>query len=260
MEVRAQTCLTDVAMGPLPVLIAVDLVGWGVLANSHFALLSPDFCGSPATDWITQGSANVASALILNPPIQLIMSCLIMLVAMMTPLLVRPIEHLCAHNVTYLRAPAIGLFVATYAGAWLLAGFGLMAIAIALKTFANRAEIPIPVLAVGVALIWQATPAKLTCLNRCHQLPRLSASCAATVREGVRYGLTTAFWCIGACWALMLMPMVIDEMHFAIMAGVAAVLFVERQVWAMRWRLKVIGDFGRARESTVAAMSRITPK
>jgi len=253
MDVRTQAWLAVAAKGPMPTLIAVDLAGWVVLANSHFVLLTPDFCSSSPGDWMVQGSAGVVAALILNPPAQLIMSCLIMLVAMMTPLLARPIAHLWNHSLARLRAPAIALFVATYAGVWLLVACVLMAVAVVLKAFASAAALPIPALAVVIALIWQATPAKQTCLNRCHRLPRHSAFGSATAWDCMRYGATTALWCVGACWALMLVPLVVDGMHFATMAGVAAVLFVERQARATRWRRETIGDFGRAGASTVAS-------
>jgi predicted metal-binding membrane protein len=260
IDVRTQAWLAVAARGPLPTLIAVDLAGWVVLANSHFSLLTPDFCSSLPGDWMARGSAGVVSAMILNPPAELIMSCLIMLVAMMTPLLARPIAHLWNHSPARLRAPAIALFVATYAVVWLLAACVLMAIGVALKAFASAAALPIPALAVVIALVWQATPAKQTCLNRCHRLPRLSAFCSATVWDCVRYGATTALWCVGACWALMLVPLVVDGMHFATMAGVAAVLFVERQARATHWRLETIGDFGRATASKIASLLRIAAK
>jgi predicted metal-binding membrane protein len=257
MDVRTQALLAVAAKGPLPTLIAVDLAGWVVLANSHFLLLTPDFCSSLPGDWMARGSVGVVSALVLNPPAQLIMSCLIMLVAMMTPLLARPIAHLWNHSVERLRAPAIALFVATYAGIWLLAACGLMAMAVALKAFADAAALPIAALAVVIALIWQAAPAKQTCLNRCHRLPPPSAFCSATVWDYVRYGAMTALWCIGACWALMLVPLVVDGMHFATMAGVAAVLFVERQARTTRGRLETIGDLGRVGASTVVSILRM---
>jgi hypothetical protein len=91
IDVRTQALLAVAAKGPLPALIAVDLAGWVALANSQFSLLMPDFCSSLPGDWMARGSVGVVSALILNPPAQLIMSCLM---AMMTPLLARPIAHL----------------------------------------------------------------------------------------------------------------------------------------------------------------------
>jgi predicted metal-binding membrane protein len=112
-------------------------------------------------------------------------------------------------------------------------------------------------MAIAVALKTFATPAKQACLNRCHQLPRLSAFCSATVWDSVRYGAMTALWCVGTCWALMLAPMVVDRMHFATMAGVAVVLLVERQAPATRWRLETIGGFSRAGASTVASILRM---
>jgi predicted metal-binding membrane protein len=248
--VRTQALLTVATKAPLSTLIAVDLAGWVVLSNSHFSLLMPDFCSSLPGNWMAQGSAGLVTALILSPPAQLIMSCLIMLVAMMTPLLARPITHVWNHSLARLRAPAIALFVAAYAGVWLVAACVLMAIALALKAFSSAA-FPIPALAVLIALIWQATPAKQTCLDRCDRLPRLSAFFSTTVWDCVRYGTTTALWCVGACWALMLVPLVVDGMHFTTMAGVTAVLFVERQALATRLRPEMIGNFGRAGANTV---------
>jgi predicted metal-binding membrane protein len=250
--VRTQALLAVATKGPWLALIAVDLAGWVVLANSHFSLLMPDLCSSLPGDWMAQGSARVVSALILNPPAQLIMSCLIMLVAMMTPLLAQPIAHLLNHNPVRLRAPAIALFVATYAGVWLLAACILMAVAVALKAYASAAALPTPALAVVIALIWQATPAKQTCLNRCHRFPRLSAFGSATVWHCVPCGAMTALWCVGACWALMLAPLVVDGMHFATMAGVAAVLNVMRGRRAGAWkRLAISAAPERARSFSI---------
>lgn len=239
----AQAWLADAAKNPLPVLIAIDLAAWVVLANSHSGLLIPDLCSSVPGDWMVQGWASLVSALILNPPAQLIMSCFIMLVAMMTPLLARPIAHLWNHSLTRLRGPAIAFFVAAYAGVWLVAACVLMAIALALKAFSSAAPIPIPVSAVLLALIWQATPTKQICLNRCDRLPRLSAFGSATVWDCARYGTSTGLRCVGACWALMLVPLVVDGMHFETMAGVTAVLFVERQARPTRWQSAKGDDF-----------------
>lgn len=253
---RTQAWLALAAKGPLPALIAIDLAAWVVLANLNFSLLAPDFCSSFPGDWVALGSAGVVSALILNPPAQLIAPCLIMLVAMMTPLLARPIAHLWNHSLARRRAPAITLFVATYAGLWLLASCVLVAVAVALKAFAGAAALPVPAVAVVIALIWQATPAKQACLDRCH---RLSAFSAGTAWDCVRHGATIALWCIGACWALMLAPLAVDGMHFAAMAVVAVVLFVERQAGPMRWRLATIGDFGRAGAGTATFLLHQLP-
>jgi hypothetical protein len=68
---RTPGWLAVAARGPLPTLIAVDLVGWVALANSHFLLLAPDFCSSLPGDWLAQGLANLVSVLIFNPPAQL---------------------------------------------------------------------------------------------------------------------------------------------------------------------------------------------
>lgn len=219
--------------GPLPVLMAVGLAGWVGVANAHFALLTPELCISG--DWLGQAPAGAASVLTLNPPAQTVTFCLVMLMAMMTPLLARPIGHLCRHGTVCLRVLAIACFVTTYAGIWLLAACALLAVAVALKGFSAAIALPAPAVATVIALIWQAAPVKWTCLERCHRLPRLSPLCATAALDCVRFGAATALWCIGACWALMLVPFVVEGMHVAAMAGVAALMFAERHVPA-GWR------------------------
>jgi predicted metal-binding membrane protein len=125
------------------------------------------------------------------------MSCFIMLVAMMTPLLAQPIVHLWNHILPRLRAPAIGLFVAAYTGIWLLAASALMAIAVALKAFSSAVALSAPTLAVVIAAIWQVTPTKQRCLKGCHRVPRLSVFSSETVWDSLKYGARTALWCLG---------------------------------------------------------------
>ena len=50
-------------------------------------------------------------------------------------------------------------------------------------------------------------------------------------------GLTAGVWCIGACWALMLLSIMTDALHLPLMAAIAALIFVERAKLAKpaRW-------------------------
>jgi predicted metal-binding membrane protein len=179
------------------------------------------------------------AALLLNPPAGLAWPWLTMLLAMMPPLLARPVAHLWERSLARRRLRAIALFAAGYVAVWMLAGIVLMMAAIALKTLVGAAFLPAPAVAVAIALLWQATPVKQACLNRCHRLPRLSAFGLAADRDCLRYGLVAAFWCVGTCWALMLVPLVADQAHAAVMAVSAVVLLAERAAPArpLRWRL-----------------------
>ena len=226
------------AAGAWSALVLADLAGWVWLARSQDSILSPVFCGSPLVGWVSSGWSGAEAALVLNPPARLVMPWLAMVWAMMTPLLARPIAHVWTCGPARLRPTLVALFIASYAAIWLFAGFLLMGGAVALEDLAGAAALPAPALAVAAALLWQTSPLKQACLNGCHRLPRLRPPARAAAGDCLRYGATTALWCVGSCWALMLALLVVDQMHFALMAIVAAVLFVERQApeRLARWR------------------------
>jgi predicted metal-binding membrane protein len=87
---------------------------------------------------------------------------------------------------------------------------------------------------------WQISPAKQWCLNRCHRKPQLAAFGAAADRDAFGFGLSNGASCIGACWALMLLMLVVDHGHLLVMAGVTLFVLAERlenpAPLAWRWR------------------------
>ena len=131
------------------------------------------------------------------------------------------------------------LFVAGYMVAWMITGVGLQAMALAARWAA-----PEPLLCFGlaaaVAALWQVSPAKQWCLNRCHRQPHLAAFGAAANRDAFEFGLTNGASCVGACWALMLLPLLAGHGHFFAMIAVTLFIFAERlespAPLAWRWR------------------------
>jgi predicted metal-binding membrane protein len=77
-------------------------------------------------------------------------------------------------------------------------------------------------------MLWQATPVRTQCLRRCHDLTPLSAFGLAADWASLRFGARLGVFCIGACWALMLLPMTSDIAHVPLMAAVAFVMLTER--------------------------------
>jgi predicted metal-binding membrane protein len=199
----------------------------------------PNFCGATASGWLAGGWRGLELSLLLNPPELLAVAWLLMLLAMMPPLLAQPIRHLWDRSLRRRRKRAVALFVAAYAAVWTLAGLVLLVAAILLRALAEARLLPSLALAIAIALLWQATPAKQTCLNRCHRLPRLSAFGLAADLDCLRYGLVAARWCVATCWALMLVPLLADGVHVLLMAVVSVLLLAERQTPARpaRWSL-----------------------
>jgi predicted metal-binding membrane protein len=239
--VRLGAIALALANGRFPQLLAVSLLGWIALAGFEQSLMLPGLCSAAAGSWLDQGGRGIEAALAVNPPPTLIVSWLTMLLAMMPPLLQQPVAHLWDRSFACRRPRAIAMFVVGYGAIWMAAGLSLLIAAIIVGVIGKAVALPAAIVAVAVALAWQSTPLKQICLNRCHRLPRLSAFGIAADRDCLRYGVGNGVWCVGTCWALMLIPLVANGMHVAIMATVAVLTFAERRAPARppRWRLPV---------------------
>jgi len=117
----------------------------------------------------------------------------------------------------------------------------------------------LPATIVGlIALLWQASPFKQRCLNRCHSHRPLAAFGFAADLDVFRFGLEQGLWCVASCWAAMLFPMLLPEGHFIAMAAVAVLMFCERldppRAPAWRWR-----GFGTAVRSLSLRLRRPQP-
>lgn len=192
--------------------------------------------------------------LAMNPPASLAAGWGLMLVAMMAPMLILPISHLRLQSFKRRRPRAIALFVAGYAGIWMAAGGVLLAGALAAGSLAPDSYLP----AAGVillAIVWQASPVKQRCLNRCHAHTGLAAFGVAADLGALRFGASHGIWCVGSCWALMLAPMLLPRGHVAAMAAVAVLMLCERleNPGPPRWRWRGLGKASRI----VAAQARI---
>jgi hypothetical protein len=167
-------------------------------------------------------------------------SWLLMLTAMMTPLLVEPVVHLRARSFARRRMRVVTLFTCGYLTIWLIAGGVLSAGAATLLLHAGPAPALVVVLTAGLA--WHATPARGRCLNGSHGHPSLPAFGVASDVAAVRYGLTHAGWCVGTCWAPMLLPLVaVPDVEPVVMGAAALWLTVERleRPTPPRWRLPI---------------------
>jgi predicted metal-binding membrane protein len=166
----------------------------------------------------------------------------LMLVAMMAPVLIAPIGHLRLRSFSHRRARAITLFVVAYAAIWIAVGGVLLSVASLLASPSY-----LPAVSVGlIALVWQCSPIKQRCLNRCHAHRELAAFGAAADLDALRFGTTHALWCAGSCWALMLFPLLLPlspslpHGHLVAMAAVAILIFSERLEHPLppRWSLR----------------------
>jgi predicted metal-binding membrane protein len=242
----------DIARVRNPVLV-ISAVTWILLLLEPGGLVIFAHCPAMISGAMPMPSS-FQTLLAMNPPASLAAGWAVMLFAMMSPALIPPLCHIRLRSFTSRRARSIALFVAGYAAIWMAVGSALLAIELAAKSFAPQSYLP-AVSAVLMALVWQFSPIKQRCLNRCHAHTELAAFGAAADFDVLRFGVTHGVWCAGSCWALMLFPMLLPRGHVVAMAAVAVLIFSERleQPRPLCWRWRGLGKVKRI----VIAQARI---
>ena len=223
--------------GGWPLLLgAMILIAWALLAFGGSTFAPPPFCGALA--WSTvPPSVLLDLALLLNSPGQLALGWALMVVAMMLPLAIAPIWHVRERSFAGRRGRSTALFVAGFIAAWLAAGFILLSLAL-LARWALPMPLPGLGLAIAVVLLWQVSPAKQWCLNRCHQRPQLEAFGFAADIDAFRFGARNGAVCVGACWALMLLMLLRGQGQLPVMVAITLFGLAEslEDPAALTWR------------------------
>lgn len=160
-----------------------------------------------------------------------------MMAAMMFPS-VAPVAILWSRSI---RGRAEGLqrvgrltaFFAGYLVAWTAYGLLAFAALIGTQRLVEASPDGAKWLGVGifaVAGLYQLTPLKDACLRHCRS-PMMAllhyASFKGQARD-LRVGLHHGLYCVGCCWGLMLVLLAVGVMNVAAMAGLAAVIFLEK--------------------------------
>jgi predicted metal-binding membrane protein len=210
----------------LLVLGAASLLAWSVLALDGRVLTLPAFCSGRVV-LLAPLSVSFNLALMLNPPAKLACGWAVMVAAMMSPLLIAPLRHVHDRSFSTRRVRAMLLFTAGYAAVWMAAGVGFEPMALAIRSVVPAPPVGVA-LAAAIAMLWQVTPAKQWCLNRCHRRPHLAAFGAAADRDVFVFGLISGASCVGACWALMLAPLLVGHGHLLAMIAVTIFVAAER--------------------------------
>lgn len=156
----------------------------------------------------------------------------VMMAAMMLPS-VAPVASLYARSISGRRALRLTLFTVGYLVVWASAGV----IAFALGSFiAGLAEgDPRLGTAAGVAAylgcgLYQLSPLKYRCLAHCRSPLSLFfhySSYQGPLRD-LRVGVHHGAYCLGCCWALMSILVVVGLMNLVWMAGLTLVFLAEK--------------------------------
>ena len=210
-------------------LLAISAFGWGMLSLSATQPFIPEFCRSNAWQAVWRGLIGWEQFFALNSPKGMALGTIAMLLAMMPLLIVQPVGYLYQRSIKRRRNRMICGFFVAYALIWVAATIALSLVAMSLRMLFNENSMFSLLAGIAAIFIWQAAPARQRCLNRCHALPSLSAFAWKADRDALRYGLRHGGLCVGACWAWMLLPLLLaGTAHLAAMLAVTLLLAFER--------------------------------
>lgn len=144
----------------------------------------------------------------------------LMVSAMMAPLLIPPLQHVLSRSLPARRGRHTLLLVAAQLLVWVPAMALLQIAGLGVTRVLGEVTAGLVVLGAGVslALLWEVSPGRQHCLNRHHAHPTVAAFGAAADRSVITFGLTHATWCLGTCWAIMLLPNLAGVWHLPVMA------------------------------------------
>ena len=169
----------------------------------------------------------------------------LMVIAMMLPKLILPIQFIYKQSFKRYRFVCSLLFVFGYILTWMIVGVFMIAIIMGFNLLLPMSYIP----AMGmfaIAIVWEISPMKQWFLNLGHDHRILPAFGWKAFRDSLSFGLTHGVWCIGSGWALMLFPMLLPEGHNVAMLMVTFVMISEHlenprfPKWFLTPRLKLL--------------------
>lgn len=155
-------------------------------------------------------------------------------VAMMLPSAAPMLRTYCeiADTAAAKGEPAVHplVLVVGYLAVWLAAALAFAGVTMAVGALGGTASIGVGAVMLILAGAYQFSPLKEACLRKCRRpfailFARWSPRPAKIFRLGVEQGL----WCLGCCWALMLVMLAVGTMNLFWMALIALFATVEKQ-------------------------------
>ncbi|WP_292653602.1 DUF2182 domain-containing protein [Mesorhizobium sp.] len=165
---------------------------------------------------------------------------LLMAIATMLPSAAPMIRTYCeiADTARIKREPVVHplILVAGYLSVWLAASAMLAALTLAVDAFASSGQMLDPLVgiagaaALSIAGLYQFSWLKEACLEKCRNpFSVLFANWSARLIRIFRLGVKQGLWCLGCCWALMLVMFAVGVMNVFWMALIGLFSLVEKQ-------------------------------
>jgi predicted metal-binding membrane protein len=140
------------------------------------------------------------------------------------------------------RAAPVTLFTLVYLALWAATGVPMYLASVALSAVATGARAYAVAAVLVVAGLFQLSPLKQTCLRRCRSpLGFLLGHWRAGWRGSLALGWSHAVYCLGCCWALMIVLVAAGAMGLVWVLLVAAVVAAEKVLPGGQWIARVAG-------------------
>lgn len=223
--------------------LGISIAVWILLLANPGNIMTVQHC--PVTGSGSLSPASLKMLLDMNPIGVMLMGWVLMVVAMMLPKLVFPINYIYERSFKSSRFRHALLFVFGYVAVWTAAGLFMITAILGLSLLMPNSYVP-GIMTAAIALVWQFSPIKQRCLNRGHNHLPLAAFGWAANRDALLFGFVHGFWCVGSGWALMLFPMLLPNGHNLAMVLVTFVMLSEhlehpqQPRWRLRFRWKLM--------------------
>ena len=170
----------------------------------------------------------------------------VMMTAMMLPSALPMIGLYAAtqRNVasTALKTARVGMFTLMYLGLWALTGVPVYFASVALSAISASALAYIVAAVLIVAGVFQLSPLKQVCLRHCRSpLGFLFGHWREGWQGGMAMGRAHALYCLGCCWALMVVLVVAGAMGLLWVLLIAAVVAAEKLLPRGEWIARTTG-------------------
>ncbi len=140
------------------------------------------------------------------------------------------------------RAMAVSAFTAVYVMLWAISGVPIYFASVALMAVAASTLAYTTAGVLIAAGIFQLSPLKRVCLRHCRSpLGFLLGHWRAGWRGGVMMGFAHALYCLGCCWALMMVLVVAGAMGLPWVLLIACVVAAEKILPRGEWVARTMG-------------------
>lgn len=152
----------------------------------------------------------------------------LMLIAMMLPLHADAIKYVWGKNFPNKRYISILCFWVGYIIVWSIVGLISYAFMSGLEQLYGENSLITLLIFLFLLVVWQASPWKQRSLNRCGFIPVIYPFGWRAFKDSFVYGLKKAGWCVGSCWALMLVSLFLMESSMWMMPLFTVIMFTEQ--------------------------------